>query len=321
VRPITHRVGASLVRGNYEEAVIEYVTTVNPLEPEEERNARAELGQTRDWAAALEDFPARLNFEKTLVYHLAHEPGDYVGALRKLPSNLVQMFVHAYQSYLFNRMISTRLDQGLPLNRPVEGDIVLPMERHGQPDTSQPIPVNNFNLAKITRRCEEGRAWVTGLLFGFKASIAKGPMGEIERDIIRSENLRRRDFAIYHLPYINSFGLRRALLCRPLHLQVKVMEMELPYDDWREPSSKPTSKPTSKSSPKLSTKLPTPIGADGLEMVAASEPEPKPDPKPEPEPREADTELGVEFAFTLTKGSYATMLLREFMKASSSTAY
>jgi len=110
-------------------------------------------------------------------------------------------------------------------------------------------------------------------------------------------------------------------LCRPLHLQVKVMEMELPYDDWREPSSKPTSKPTSKSSPKLSTKLPTPIGADGLEMVAASEPEPKPDPKPEPEPREADTELGVEFAFTLTKGSYATMLLREFMKASSSTAY
>ncbi len=300
VRPITHRVGAALVRGDCERAVVDYVTSVNPLEPEEERRARTELGESRDWSGALEDFPARLTFERTLVYHLAHEPGDFVGALRKLPDNLLQMFVHAYQSHLFNRMLSRRLEAGLPLNQPVEGDIVLPVDRHGNPFTGELIRVNHFNLPKITRRCQEGRAWVTGLLFGIRSSFAKGPMGDIEREIVESESLRRKDFVIYHLPHISSFGLRRALLCRPRNLVYRVRELEPVDEHYHMESTGPGEA----------------IGqAKGQTGTVAQEEAAK------SEETGRNGELGVEFAFTLPKGAYATMLLREFMKARSPTDY
>lgn len=284
VRPITHRVGAALVRGDYEKAVMDYVTSVNPLEPSEEQEARRDLAKDRDWSGALEHFPLRLNFERTMVYHLAHQPGDFVGALRKLPDNLLQMFIHAYQSYLFNRMLSKRLEEGLPLNRPVEGDIVLPADRHGHPFTGELIPVSSFNLPKITRRCQEGRAWVTGLLFGIRSSFAKGPMGEIERQIIGSEDLHRRDFVIYNLPHISSYGLRRALLCHPRNLVIRVDKLK-PVDE--------------------SYKQSEAAQAEAARLQEAT----------------PEDELGVVLSFTLPKGVYATMLLREFMKANSPTAY
>lgn len=293
VRPVTHRVGAALVRGDYEGAVVDYVTSVNLLEPDDERRARAKLGESRDWAGALEGFPPRLTFERTLVYHLAHKPGDYVGALRKLPDNLLQMFIHAYQSFLFNRMLSRRLEAGLPLNRPVEGDIVLPMDRHGHPFTGELIQINSFNLPKITRRCQEGRAWVTGLLFGIRSSFARGPMGEIEREVIEAEGLQRRDFAIYHLPHVSSFGLRRALLCRPRNLTLWVGELE-PLEDYHHQEE---------DGPERAR---TADGAEGLDGRDGTESGGGP---------------GVRFAFTLPKGAYATILLREFMKAGSPTDY
>ncbi|HDM26922.1 MAG TPA: tRNA pseudouridine(13) synthase TruD, partial [Candidatus Bathyarchaeota archaeon] len=36
---------------------------------------------------------------------------DYYGCLKRLPTKLLRLFVHAYQAYLFNRFLSQRLVQ------------------------------------------------------------------------------------------------------------------------------------------------------------------------------------------------------------------
>ncbi|MBI4214459.1 tRNA pseudouridine(13) synthase TruD [archaeon] len=104
-RPITHLVGKALVKGSIEDAVKIYLAETSLREKDDALEARKRLASSWDYKAALEFFPRRLGFERTLLAHLAEQPNDYAGALRKLPKNLKLMFVHAYQALLFNAFV------------------------------------------------------------------------------------------------------------------------------------------------------------------------------------------------------------------------
>jgi len=216
VRPITHLVGRHIVRGEFKEAVETYVA--NPLEGEgpESYEVRAALRDTGDVHAALRSYPKSYGFEKAILNHLASRPDDYVGALQKLPFNLLLMFVHGYQSYLFNRVMSERMRRGLPIHEPVAGDLVLPADKRGLPDRDRTIDVTCDNLDRVAERCREGKAWVSAILFGSESEFAGGEVGQIEKEIVASEGLRREDFIIPDILRISSKGSRREILA-PLH--------------------------------------------------------------------------------------------------------
>jgi tRNA pseudouridine13 synthase len=211
VRPITHLIGMDLVRGDFEGAVLRYVA--NPMgNASEGDEVRRALQENRDFSQAMKDMPAKFTFERVMVSHLVERPGDYLGAIRRLPRNLQMMFVHAYQSYIFNRILSERLRRGLPIHKPIEGDIVLPLDKSGVPDQDRPIEVTSNNLGKATRNASEGKAFVSGILFGSESTFARGEMGEIERDLVGRENLSPDDFQIIGLREASSKGTRRELL-------------------------------------------------------------------------------------------------------------
>ncbi len=212
IRPITHVVGRHIVRGEFKEAVDAYVA--NPIEGEDEEvyEARQELAASGDYGEALIAMPDVMGFEKALLNYLVRRPGDYVGALRELPFNLQMMFVHGYQSYLFNGILSERMRLGLPLNEPLEGDVVLPLDKQGLPDRARPLPVESSNLEKMRRQISEGKAFVSGPLFGSESVLAAGPMGEIEREVVAADGLQPEDFVIPRMPRLSSRGTRRELL-------------------------------------------------------------------------------------------------------------
>ncbi len=212
VRPITHEVGRCLARGDFLGAVDTYVA--NPIEGEdpESYEVRAALAQSGDVKVALHEYPRQYTFEKAILSHLAAHPNDYVGALKVLPLNLLIMFVHAYQSALFNRIVSERMRRGIPIHRPVEGDLVLPADKHGLPDRERTIEVTADNLDRVTARCGEGKAWVSAILFGSEPEFADGEPGEIERSVVAAESLRPEDFIIPDIPRISSRGTRREIL-------------------------------------------------------------------------------------------------------------
>ncbi len=117
VRPITHLVGRELLRGDYDAAVMIYLSKDYEAEEPNIRNIRKELAVTRDYRNALRSFPANLTYENALLNHLVNYPEDYIGALRKLPPNLSQMFIHAYQGYIFNKALSGYIRQKIPVDR------------------------------------------------------------------------------------------------------------------------------------------------------------------------------------------------------------
>ncbi|MBO5547823.1 MAG: tRNA pseudouridine(13) synthase TruD, partial [Candidatus Methanomethylophilaceae archaeon] len=148
-----------------------------------------------------------------MVGVLIDDPENWVGAIEIVPMNLQMMFVHAYQSWLFNEMLSRRMDAGLPLNAPVEGDIIIPLDANKIPQHENPILTTAKNIDLVTRQVRAGRAFVTITLFGSDGELAEGEMGEIERKVIEENRLKHDDFVIPELSRCTSKGSRREILC------------------------------------------------------------------------------------------------------------
>ena len=224
LRPVTHKIGERLVRGDIEGAVMAYVGAPGENEDPAAQEARARIERERDFAAATNYFPPHLAFERSIIHHLQLHPGDWAGAMRQLPINLLMMFVHAYQSCLFNRALSRRIGAGLPLREPVEGDIVLPADALGRPDHDASIEVGGHNLERVRRKVREGKAFVSGVLLGSETVLPGGPMGDIERAVAGEAGVEPRDFLIPGLPEVSSKGTRRELLVSPGDMRIDVAE-------------------------------------------------------------------------------------------------
>ncbi|THE66557.1 tRNA pseudouridine(13) synthase TruD [Salinadaptatus halalkaliphilus] len=221
-RPVTHTVGLEIVRGDWAGAVMAYLGNPTDAEPAGTQEARAFVEETRDWQAALERFPYRLGYERSLLHELADRDGEpgpdaFRAALERLPSNLQRLFVHAAQSYAFNLILSERLERGLPFDRPVAGDVACFADTDAPagielPDTDRLQRVDQRRVDSVTRHCERGRAFVTAPLVGTDTELADGEQGEIERAVLERLDLEPSDF---DLPgEFHSSGTRRAILVR-----------------------------------------------------------------------------------------------------------
>lgn len=228
IRPITHVVGRYIVFGDFEKAVMSYIA--NPIKGEDEDtfSLRERLQQTYDFSEALSSYPNRLNFEKIMLNELAVNPEDFVGALKQLPKNLLTMFIYAYQSYLFNRILSERVIRGLPLNKAVVGDVVLPVRNDVIDENG--INVTEKNIEKVNKQVSRGKAFVSGLLFGSDSEFSEGEIGEIEHKVVDMEKLDPRDFIIPEIPYLSSCGLRRPMLASVKNLGFKLDDDKLNKD-------------------------------------------------------------------------------------------
>jgi len=253
IRPITHIVGKHIVKSNFEKAAMTYIANPIKGEDEESYNLRAKLKKTKDFSYALKSYPYNLNYEKAILNKLVVNPKDFVSALKELPKNLLTMFTYAYQSYLFNKILSERINNKLPLNEAIVGDIILPI-RKGILDENG-IMVKENNIEKVNKQISKGKAAISGILFGSDSTFSEGKMGEIEHKVIDKEKIDPRDFIIPEIPYISSAGSRRPLLAKFKDLNYKLIKDEL-----------------------------------------------------------KDNKNALNLNFELQKGSYATSLLREFMK-------
>ena len=213
-RPITHLVGEAIVRGDLKKAVELYLSHPSDNEGEEIRDIRRRLAHADgDYSSILPDMPKTMGFEKVMAEHLAKKPEDYRGAIAEMPSNLQMMFTHAYQSYLFNVMLSDRMEHDLPLNAPVVGDIVIPLDSNRVPMHENLIMTTSKNIDLVTKQVRAGRAFVSITLFGSDSTLAEGEMGEIERKVIEEQKIGEKDFMVIGLPHCTSKGNRREIVC------------------------------------------------------------------------------------------------------------
>ncbi len=194
IRAITHLVGKEFIKGNIETGVMLYLTATAPEEDEETKNARQELAQTNDFSEASKKFPNQLRYERALIHHLCKYPHDFAGAFQKLPKQLRIMFSHAFQSHLFNKVIEERLKAGLGIE-PTKGDIL-----------EDSVP--------------------TAPLYGFESTLADGRQGEIEKKVLKEENLKLSDFKLKALSELSSKGKRKQIALFPKDMKLLKVERD-----------------------------------------------------------------------------------------------
>lgn len=272
-RPVTPHVGRHVVNEDWEQAVMTYLSMEGPNEEQEAHNVRKQIREKGVSEDLLESLPRWMGFERRMIEQLLAQPGDYVGAFRKLPTNLQLMTVHALQSIVFNKSLQRRLDEGLPLSRPVVGDIVGRIDEKSQLDVNSCVVVQERTLNRIGRNCDLGRLMTTGPLPGSEISTSEGQPGSLEGATIESEGLSNVSWNVEAIPRLSSKGTRRGLVAEFKEFSVDTVPI-----------------------------------ADGSTLGKRWEQGPDENDRWHPEG------ACVRFRFTLGSGSYATVLLREFMK-------
>ncbi|MGB9134740.1 MAG: tRNA pseudouridine(13) synthase TruD, partial [Candidatus Bathyarchaeia archaeon] len=225
IRPITHLVGKALARKDLEKAALIFLAQPSPHEHPQSRKARQTLSETRDFAKAARYFPQQLLYERLMLSHLARHPGDYAGAFRRLPPRLCSILLQSYQSYLFNRFLSQRLQRGIPINQPQVGDYAVKTDRYGLP-TKTYVKASAENLEDLCEAVRKGSMYVALPLIGFKQTPSEGVEGEIEQAILKNELVTPTDFYISSMPEMSAPGEPRAAITPIIDLCVETPERD-----------------------------------------------------------------------------------------------
>ncbi|MEM3399762.1 MAG: tRNA pseudouridine(13) synthase TruD [Candidatus Micrarchaeia archaeon] len=187
VRGNTHLIGKHIVKNDFESAVLSYLTWVGSETNEEAVAARTMLAEKQDYKEALKNFPKHLKYERAMLTHLAKHPRDYVNAMRRIPRSIALMFVHAYQAYLFNLILSKRIKEGFEIEK---GDLACGKNFYGFPDENV-----------------KGEDFILGNVIGYQSELT-----EAEKELLEEEGIKKEDFKIRSYPELSSKGTKRALL-------------------------------------------------------------------------------------------------------------
>ncbi|XP_071141227.1 pseudouridylate synthase 7 homolog [Mytilus edulis] len=121
----THHIGRAVLKNDYEEAV-NLILKPRPGETGRIVECRQCWERNKDPDEALIGLPNQNAIEKTILKELKSNKHNFCNAFQKIARNTKLMYLHAYQSYLWNSVTSQRIKQhGL---QPVIGDLVLTEE-------------------------------------------------------------------------------------------------------------------------------------------------------------------------------------------------
>jgi tRNA pseudouridine13 synthase len=200
----THKIGEKIIRGNFEEAAMEFLCNYETENNAESRTARQELAKTQDFRAALKDFPHHLRFERTMIAHLADNSGDFIGAFKKLPRHTLLLFIHAFQSFIFNQLLSDRLSEGKVEMHANEdrSRISKSMANLEMEEGEYLCPVSSFGFPDLQSMDVEGFLCIK--LLGYNSNP-----NEREKDILEKHGITKEQFRIKEIPEISSKGTFR----------------------------------------------------------------------------------------------------------------
>ncbi|XP_066489538.1 pseudouridylate synthase 7 homolog isoform X3 [Tiliqua scincoides] len=172
---------------------------------------REEWAKTKDPAAALKKLPVKRCVEGQLLRGLSkYGLKNIVSAFGIIPRNNRLMYIHSYQSYVWNNMVSKRIEEyGL---RAVPGDLVL---KGGTAVYIEEDEVDSYAIHDVVMP-----------LPGFDVIYPKHKIGEAYKDILAADNLNISNMKHKIRDYSLS-GAYRKVIIRPQNVNWELVV----YDD------------------------------------------------------------------------------------------
>lgn len=190
-------VGTHILRGEFEEAAMAFLTDTTGERNADAKEARGRLAEERDFGAALSYFPGYLKYELRVIGYLSRYPTDFANAMRRLPRQIALMLVHSVESEIFNSELAMRMRDGA--DDPVEGDLVCGSDFYGFPDAA--------HAERFSRVACPADPFVVGNIVGYDTAS----VNDYERSIMERMGLEPGDFRVKRMPELNCRGSRRVL--------------------------------------------------------------------------------------------------------------
>uniref|UniRef100_A0A667HD94 Pseudouridylate synthase 7 homolog n=1 Tax=Lynx canadensis TaxID=61383 RepID=A0A667HD94_LYNCA len=207
----TYQVGRAILQNSWTEVMDLILKPRSGAEKGYLVKCREEWAKTKDPAAALRKLPVKRCVEGQLLRGLSkYGMKNIVSAFGIIPRNNRLMYIHSYQSYVWNNMVSKRIEEyGL---RPVPGDLVLKGATATYVDEED---VNNYSIHDVVMP-----------LPGFDVIYPKHKISEAYREMLTADNLdidnMRHKIRDYSLS-----GAYRKIIIRPQNVSWEVVA----YDD------------------------------------------------------------------------------------------
>uniref|UniRef100_A0A0D9WIF8 TRUD domain-containing protein n=1 Tax=Leersia perrieri TaxID=77586 RepID=A0A0D9WIF8_9ORYZ len=320
------------------------------LQRDDIREVREHYKEHGDIDMALRNFPRHLVAEKAILQCLKKCPGNYLQALKSIPRTLRMMYVHSYQSYLWNHAASTRVEKyGIVLyvvnllsfvltligyltgiSQVVEGDLVYsketPPREATSVDTSEPyddqINSSDFDLCSETLPEET----IQSVKIVDSEDLLKGVYSfeDVVLPLPGSQALfpGNEIAEIYHkmakkdgiILTENAHGVKE--LMTYTDDTASLAETDLDILSRNKPTEANEVNETISSAQSHDSKLAGPLDSSmpGSETVLVED-------KSVESSDMLATKLALKLAFTLPASSYATMAIRELLKTSTSVTY
>ncbi|KAK1439398.1 hypothetical protein QVD17_05216 [Tagetes erecta] len=312
----THLIGAKLLRGEWKVA-------------DDIRRIREYYKESEDIDGTLRQLPRYMVAEKAILQSLKKSPGNYLQALKAVPRTLRMMYVHSYQSYLWNHAASTRV-QKYGTNQVVLGDLVycneescneakqvevkqvddLDDEETGCNDSSENNHLDEADALASEGSCTSvkvvndedlasGRYTYTDVVLPLPGSRVIYPQNDIEQcyqDLAKKDGVSLTE-SMHNVKEFSLTSMTGAY--RRVFGKAKDFEWELiKYGD-----------------------VSIPLTMTDLDMVTKANKTPNGETVLKEEEETLGEQLALKLSFTLAASCYATMAIRELLKTSTSVAF
>jgi len=213
VRRDSWLLGRAIIRKDPQDFLDQFCGRPVPEDRDIPRRAR-ELYDRGEYGLAAKVWPGFFRDARRVCHILAGPKGTALKAFYSVDKRLKRLFVSAYQSYLFNQVLSERLDT---FDRVVTGDLAY---KHA----------NGAAFWVEEAEAEQPRAAAfeispTGPLFGYRMSAPKGEPARLEERILAEEGLGPDDFR-------NPLGHKVKGSRRPLRIPLADLDFSAGRDEW-----------------------------------------------------------------------------------------
>ncbi len=185
-------IGRAIVKGNFEEAVKVMLSVHSG--PEGAEFDKFVLNNWGHWKDIMKVVPRFLGNEKAVLDYLIRNPTDFAGALRNVSKPLRRIFVHAYQSEIWNRAVSKYIESKVDVKW-----VELPGHKIA-------FPSKEVELDSVLE------------IPGHESKL-EGEFGKFLSAELRTEEIGLEVFRVQRMPELASRGATREVFVEPKNLK------------------------------------------------------------------------------------------------------
>ncbi|NLN61470.1 MAG: tRNA pseudouridine(13) synthase TruD [Myxococcales bacterium] len=178
----TWQVGEAILRNDFHTAVAVMAGRPDERDREAAHAARGLFSQGK-YREAASAWPRGMGDAAALCRAMARTPDDPRRALLTLNKRLLGLFVSAFQSHLFNRVVAHRIDG---LDKVEVGDVAWKHDKG--------VVFSVEDAAAEAARAQSGEISPSGPMYGARMKLASGRPGELEASLLAEAGLTIDDF-------------------------------------------------------------------------------------------------------------------------------